>query len=175
VSIVGVATGTAGVSGVGVATVPVAGEGAGYFGDLIVGVGEAVVPITGAAIALVGSVGVGVASVPIAGSGTAVAGSTGTAAASVPITGAAVASHPRYELAGVVKIDDVLVDRQVRAYRRDTGVLVGDVATVAGAFRIHTGFEEEEYYVTPIDLSPSATDWLPPTANRVLSVLAVDA
>lgn len=174
VAITGAAVATAGAAGVGAATVSITGEGAGYFGDLIVGTGEAVVPITGAAVALTGAVGVGVASVPITASGTALAGATGAAAASVPISGGAVASHPRYELRGVVKIGDVLVNRRVRAYNRDSGELVGQADTVAGVFAIHAGFTEDEFYVTPIDLDPDAVDWKPPTANRVLSVLAED-
>lgn len=171
----GAAGAVAGAVGAGVATVPVAGEGAGYFGDMVVGVGGGVVPVIGAAAAVSGSFGAAAASVPVTGGAAGLAGAAGAASAIIRIGAEGVALHPRYELAGSVKIGGVLVDRQVRAYLRSTGALVGDVATVAGVFRIHAGFEEDEYYVTPVDLSPSAVDWSPPTANRVLSVLAVDA
>lgn len=88
---------------------------------------------------------------------------------------AAVAVHPRYELRGEVRLAGVLVNRRVRAYLRSSGAMVGEADTVAGRFAIHAGFAEAEHYVTPIDLDDDATDWLPPTANRVLSVLAEDA
>lgn len=81
----------------------------------------------------------------------------------------------RYELRGEVRDTGVLVDRRVRAYRRDTGTLIGEADTVAGRFRIHTGFEPREHYVVPIHLAVEATDYAPPCANRVLSVLAQDA
>lgn len=69
----------------------------------------------------------------------------------------------------------VLVNRRVRAYLRETGALLGQADTVAGHFKVHAGFAEAECYATPIDLDADATDWLPPTANRILSVLADDA
>jgi len=48
------------------------------------------------------------------------------------------------------------------------------VDTVIGKFRLHTGFTPAEHYITPIDLAEGATDWSPPTANRIVSVLALD-
>jgi hypothetical protein len=87
---------------------------------------------------------------------------------------AAVAVHLRYELRGEVRLAGILVNRRVRAYLRDDGSLVGEADTVAGKFKIHSGFEEVEHYTVAIDLDPDATDWKPPIANRVLSVLAQD-
>lgn len=80
----------------------------------------------------------------------------------------------RFELRGIVRNQGVLVERRVRAYDRVTGALVGEADTAGGVFAIHTGFEPAEYVVLPIDLSESATDYAPPAANRVLSVLAQD-
>lgn len=80
----------------------------------------------------------------------------------------------RYRLAGEVRINGVLVDRRVRAYRRSDGALVAQGDTVAGAFDLHVGFAADEYTVIPIDLASGATDYTPPAANRVLSVLAQD-
>jgi hypothetical protein len=36
------------------------------------------------------------------------------------------------------------------------------------------GYALGEYYVVPLDLASDAVDWLPPVANRVLSVLVAD-
>lgn len=80
----------------------------------------------------------------------------------------------RYELRGEVRIQGVLVDRRVRAYRRGDGALVAEQDTTAGAFRIHAGFAASEHYLVPVDMSAEATDFAPPCANRVLSVLADD-
>ena len=41
-------------------------------------------------------------------------------------------------------------------------------------YRVHAGFDEAEVYVTAIDLAEAATDWIPPTANRLVPVLASD-
>ncbi|CAN7366724.1 hypothetical protein LJR118_002179 [Acidovorax sp. LjRoot118] len=159
----------------GAGVVPITGAGAGYFGEVVAGVGEGVVSITGAAVGFAGAVGAGAGVVSVVGGGVGAAGASGAGAGVIPITGAGVALHPRYEVAGVVKLGGILVNRRVRAHLRSSGELVGQADTVAGAFRIHTGFEADEYTVTPIDLSPGATDWLPPAANRVTSTLAVDA
>jgi hypothetical protein len=86
-----------------------------------------------------------------------------------------VASHPRYSLKGEVRDGGVLVNRTVRVYLRSTGALIGEQFTTAGRFDIHAGFAEAEHYILPIDLGEGATDWAPPAANRVLSVLAMDA
>lgn len=81
----------------------------------------------------------------------------------------------RYELRGEVRDQGVLVNRRVRAYRRDTGALTAEADTVVGAFAIPVGFAVAEYYLVPINLDIAATDFAPPCANRVTSVLAMDA
>ena len=80
----------------------------------------------------------------------------------------------RYILAGNVVSSGQPVERLVRAYRRDTGALIGSANTSGGAFVINAGFAPAEHYLLPVDTSPEATDFAPPTANRVLSVLALD-
>lgn len=80
----------------------------------------------------------------------------------------------RYELRGEVREQGELVERRVRAYLRDTGALAGEMETIAGRFVIHVGFEPAEHYIIPLNLDESATDFAPPCANRVLSVLAQD-
>lgn len=101
-------------------------------------------------------------------------GVVGTIACELTITAAVVAVHERYELRGDVRVGGVLVNRRVRAHRRDTGALAGEGDTVAGRFRIHTGFAPAEHYIVPVHLDDSATDWLPGVANRVISLLAQD-
>lgn len=119
-------------------------------------------------------VGTGAASLGFAASGLAAHGVAGTGSAALGLSATGVAQHPRYVLRGEVRDAGVLVNRTVRAYRRDTGALLAQQATVAGRFDLAVGFEPLECYVLPIDLSGTAADWLPPVANRVLSVLAVD-
>lgn len=80
----------------------------------------------------------------------------------------------RYELRGEVRDQGVLVNRRVRAYRRSDGSLVTEADTAAGRFSLPVGFASAEYYVVPINLDPAATDYAPPCANRVTSVLAMD-
>lgn len=94
--------------------------------------------------------------------------------ASVALTAAASIEVKRYELRGEVRLGGVLVNRRVRAYQRASGALIGEVDTVIGKFAVHAGFEPMECYITPIDLAEGATDWSPPTANRIMSVLALD-
>jgi hypothetical protein len=103
-------------------------------------------------------------------------GVSGDIGAAVGITGVVSLTHERYEVKGVAQIGGVLVDRRVRVYRRATGDLVAQGDTVAGAFRLTTGFDAGggEVYVLPIDLSGGATDWVPPVANRVVPTLAMD-
>lgn len=136
------------------------------------------------------------AAVAVAGAASAAHGGAAALAATVPVTAAAAAAHgvaasalasvglrasiaalvERYELIGEVRLAGVLVNRRVRAYRRDTGALVGEADTVAGHFRVHAGFVAGvEHLVLPIDLAADATDWAPPAANRVVPVLAMDA
>ena len=45
---------------------------------------------------------------------------------------------------------------------------------MAGRYRVHAGFDAGEVYATAIHLDDAATDWLPPTANRLVPVLAED-
>lgn len=108
-------------------------------------------------------------------SGAAAHGVAGSGAITVDCAPTGDATHIRYELRGEVRQGGVLVNRRVRAYRRDTGEMVGEVDTVAGKFQLHTGFVEREHYLVPVNLAEDATDWAPPTANRVVSVLAQDA
>lgn len=121
-------------------------------------------------VAAAGAMGVAVTAAAVAAHGVAAQG-----VAPIAVFAAAAVHHPRYELRGVVQIGGVPVNRRVRAYLRSTGELVGEADTVAGEFAIHTGFAPAEHYVVPIDMSEDATDWKPPSANRVLSVLAEDA
>lgn len=136
------------------------------------------------------------AALAVSGAATVAHGGTAGLTATVPVTAAAAAAHgvaagalsgvgvhasitalvERYELIGEVRLAGILVNRRVRAYRRDTGALVGEANTVAGHFRVHAGFVAGvEHLALPIDLSDDATDWAPPVANRVLPVLAQDA
>lgn len=101
-------------------------------------------------------------------------GVAGQAAGALAMAAAVQALHPRYHLAGQVLNEGVLVDRRVRVYSRATGELVAQADTAAGLFDIETGFAPGEYTLLPIDLANDATDWAPPTANRVLSVLRAD-
>lgn len=142
----------------------------------VVGVGFGRLPLSGAGVAVHGALvtGTGEGALPLSGDGTARHGVRGEGAGALRLGGAGVAVHPRYELRGVVKIGGTLVDRHVFAYLRVTGALVGEADTLAGYFSIHTGFAPAEHFVTPIDLDSDAVDWKPPTANRVLSVLAED-
>lgn len=103
------------------------------------------------------------------------AGPAAATIATILLTGAATAQHPRYELRGQVRLAGNPVERRVRAYGRDSGALLGQGDTSGGWFRIHAGFAEIECTVLPIDLASGATDYEPPTANRVLCVLAEDA
>ena len=160
--------------GVASAILVISAEAVGFHGGSVAGTGAAslLLAAVGAGLHAVGGPAVAALGVTAAGSGR--HGVAGAAVATVAMSAAGVAVHPRYELRGVVMIDDVLVDRRVRAYLRSTGALVSQADTVAGKFNLPAGFAEDEFTVTPIDMSPGAVDWLPPTANRVLSVLADD-
>ena len=119
-----------------------------------------------------------VATLSISGAAAAQLVTAGAAMGVVPfaagVTGAATAQHPRYELRGQVRLAGNPVERRVRAYARSTGALLGQGDTTGGFFRIPAGFAEIECTVLPIDLATDATDYEPPTANRVLCVLAED-
>lgn len=80
----------------------------------------------------------------------------------------------RYELRGEIRDQGVLVNRRVRAYRLSDGALAGEADTVGGQFRVHVGFAPALHYIIPLDLAAEATDYAPPAANRVMSVLAED-
>lgn len=140
----------------------------------VAGAGHAVLALSAASQGAHGVAGAGVATFGVAAASAGAHGVAGAGAAAIHIAISGVAVHQRYELRGEVRLGGVLVNRRVRAYARDTGALLGEADTVAGKFRVHAGFAEAECYATPIDLSPGATDWLPPTANRILAVLASD-
>lgn len=141
----------------------------------VVGNGAATLDATAAAAGAHGVAGAAAASLSFSTAAAAAHGVAGAGAASLTFTPAAVATHERYELRGEVRETGVLVDRRVRVYLRSTGALVAEADTVVGAFSIHTGFAAAEHYLVPINLDAAATDWAPPVANRVLSVLAQDA
>lgn len=100
-----------------------------------------------------------------------------TPVGAVPLRGVVGTTHGRYEVRGEVRLSPggALAQRLVRVYARDSGELVASGDTVGGYFHLHCGFAPGEYVVLPIDMSPAAMDFVPPVANRVLSVLAQDA
>lgn len=179
----------------GVASVPVtAAMGLEYTTvDIDIDV-AASVTVTAAANVVQGVAVAGVASIPVTADLSAAHGVSVAAVATVPVTALQSVVHgvaldgiaaislsaasditvERYELRGEVRLSGVLVNRRVRAYLRSSGALLGEADTSVGRFRVHTGFAPVECYVTPIDMSEGATDWLPPTANRITSVLADD-
>lgn len=118
--------------------------------------------------------GAGAVTVTFSAEGAGAHGVAGAGAATITFSAAGVGVVERYELRGEVRLTGILVNRLVRAYRRDTGDLVGEASTIAGRFRIHTGFVAREHVIIPIDTDDAAADWAPPCANRVLSVLAQD-
>ena len=101
-------------------------------------------------------------------------GVCGYSAATVALVAAVGITVLRYEVRGEVRLGGVLVNRRVRCSKRATGELMGQADTVAGVYRVHAGFDDAEVYVTAIDLADAATDWVPPTANRLVPVLASD-
>jgi hypothetical protein len=100
----------------------------------------------------------------------------GTLAAVLSIDGAVAGLHPRYRLHGELRDGGALVTspRRVRAHKRSNGALIGEVDTSTGVFDIPVGYALDEFYVVPLDMDSGAVDWLPPVANRVLSVLVSD-
>ncbi len=168
-------TGESGVTGSIVATVSVV---AAIDAEYVVGGFDmdvvAVVGLAADIAAAHGIAGVAAASVAVVAGGSATHGIAGTGAGQVALTASIAAIHERYELRGEVRVGGVLVNRRVRAHRRDTGALAGEGDTVAGRFHIHAGFAPAEHYIVPVHLDDAATDWAPLIANRVLSVLAQD-
>lgn len=164
------------VEGVGAATIAVTAEGYGeYTNYTVTGDGAATIGVTSSGDSAHGVAGSGAATISVTSADLGAHGVAGDFVGNIGITAAALGTVERYELTGEVRLQGVLVNRQVRAYRRDDGSLVGDGATVAGRFKIHTGFVAREHYVVPIDLDNLAEDWTPPIANRVMSVLAMDS
>jgi len=164
-----------GVAGVGAGVLGFAGAGVAEHGTVaVVGSGSGELEFAGAGDARHGVAGAGAGVLGFAGAGAGAHGVAGTGSGALGFAGAGVAVHVRYEVRGEVRIGSVLVNRRVRCYKRDLGELVGQADTVAGRYRVHAGFDDAEVYVTPIDLSAGASDWLPPTANRLVPVLADD-
>lgn len=171
-------------NGVGTASPGVTGDGAvaldapavaGLGAHGIAGAGQASIGhITASAAAAHGVAGAGAAAWSLLSAGQGAHGVRGAAVAVLAVAASGVAMHPRYSLRGEVRDGAVLVNRTVRAYRRDTGALVGEQETTAGRFDMHAGFVPLEHYILPIDLSDGAADFAPPVANRVLSVLVQD-
>jgi len=153
-----------------------AGTGAVASADVpgVTGTIAATIEITAEVLGAVGVAGSITSTLDISAAAAGAHGVAGTIACELMITAAVVGVHERYELRGEVRQGGVLVNRRVRAHRRDTGALVGEGDTVAGRFQIHAGFAPAEHYIVPVHLDDAATDWSPPVANRVLSVLAQD-
>lgn len=184
------------VTGTGAATLDFAASAAGeYQSSSVTGTASATLAVTAEASGGHGVAGAGTATVDIAAAASsghgvagtdsdtlsfavAAAGAHGVAAAgssTLTLAPAVVATHERYEVRGEVRQGGVLVNRKVRVYLRSTGVFVNEADTVVGKFNVHTGFAPAEHYIVPIHLDDAATDWMPPTSNRVVSVLAQDA
>lgn len=141
----------------------------------VIGAGAFSVDFAPAGEAAHGIAGAGSITLDFSPAGTAAHGVAGSGAVSIGFGIAGDAVHERYELRGEVRYQGVLVNRQVRAYRRDTGELIGQSITTAGRFAVPVGFTPAEHYIIPIDPANDAEDFAPPTANRVMSVLAMDA
>lgn len=166
------------VIGVGAVTVTITASGVGEYQEIVViGEGEITTDVAAHGVGVIGIAGSGVVTVTsaiVSGVGVrGVAGQGAVAFSQFSAIGSGIVE--RYELKGEVRQSGVLINRRVRAYRLDTGALVNEGDTVAGRFRLHTGFASAEYYVIPLDLADNAADWTPPCANRLVSVLAMDA
>ena len=171
----GAGVGAHGVTGVGLGVLSFDGEGIAEHGDPAMdGAGAGVLVITGAATAAHGIAGAAAGALAFTGSATAAHGISATGAGAIGFTGACVAVHLRYEVRGEVRLGGILVNRRVRCYKRSTGELTGQADTVAGRYRVHAGFDDAEVTTMAIDLAEGATDWIPPTANRLVPVLADD-
>lgn len=164
-----------GVSASGAGTLVLTGSGTAEYGiATITAVGAGTLALTGAGAAAHGVAGAGSGTVGLTGGGSAAHGVAASGAGTLDLSGAGVAQHLRYEVRGEVRLGGVLVNRRVRCYRRDTGALTGEADTVAGKYRVHAGFDNAEVYAVAIDLDAAATDWVPPSANRLTPVLADD-
>ena len=168
----GVATAAHGIAGTGAGAL--AFTGAGTAEHTSAGVGAGMLPFTGSATASHGIAGAAAGALAFTGSGAAAHGVSATGAGAIGFTGTCAALHLRYEVRGEVRLGGVLVNRRVRCYKRSTGDLTGQADTVAGLYRVHAGFDDAEVTTMAIDLAEGATDWIPPTANRLVPVLADD-
>lgn len=168
--------GLAPIQGAGAFEVGFSIEGAGVFTSILVdGAAAFELEFVPAGVARHGIRGDGSVAIDFAPEGIARHGVRGAGDLAVDFTAGGHCLVVRYELLGEVRKDGILVNRLVRAYRRDTGELVGEALTTGGKFRVSAGFDAREHYVVPIDMANDATDWLPPTANRIISELAQDA
>ncbi len=171
----GAGTAAHGIAATGAGTLTFTGAGtAEHTSSGVEAVGAGTLGFTGAGIAAHGIAAAGAGVLAFTGAGTAAHGIAATGAGAIGFSGAGVALHPRYEVRGEVRLGGVLVNRRVRCYKRSTGELTGQADTVAGLYRVHAGFDAGEVYTTAIHLDDAATDWLPPTANRLVPVLAED-
>lgn len=164
------------VEGVGAVTLDITASGLGEFTYVAVDAeGAAEITVVADGLAAHGIAGSGSVGLPLDASSQSAHGIAGAESVTLPITVTGTGLVERYELLGEVRLQGVLVDRHVRAYRRDTGELVGAANTSSGKFRIHTGFVAREHYLVPIHDTNDAEDFAPPCANRLLSILAQDA
>jgi len=181
----GTGAGTLGFTGAGVAAHGVAATGAGVLAFAGAGAAEhtsagveatgaGALTFTGAGTAAHGIAATGAGGLAFAGAAAAAHGIAGVGMGALGFAGSAAAQHLRYEVRGEVRLGGILVNRRVRCYKRATGELTGQADTVAGVYRVHAGFDDAEVYATAIHLDDAATDWLPPTANRLVPVLADD-
>lgn len=183
--VVGAGAGALSFTGAGSAAHGVAGAGAGvlgftgagtavHSGSVVEGAGAGVLDFAGAGSAAHGVAGAGAGAFAFAGSGAGAHGVAGVGGGALAFAGAGAAQHLRYEVRGEVRLGGVLINRRVRCYKRASGELMGQADTVVGRYRVHAGFDNAEVYVTAINLAGDATDWIPPTANRLVPVLASD-
>lgn len=156
--------------------VPLAGAATARHGVRATADGHLPITLSGSATARHGVRAVLSGSVPLAGGAAARHGVRGVAAGGVSLGGSVASTHVRYEVRGEVRLTEggLLVQRRVRVYSRETGALVGQGDSVGGYFQVPCDLAPAEYVILPIDLSESATDFAPPVANRVTSVLARD-
>lgn len=182
----GVGSGALLSTGSGAAAHGVSGAGAGALAFVgaayaehsepgMVGVGDGTLDFAGSGVAAHGISGDASGTLAIIGAAAAAHGVAGEGSGSITFIGGGAAFHPRYEVRGEVRLSDVLVNRRVRCYKRESGELVGQADTVAGKYRVPAGFDDGEVYVVAIHLDDAASDWIPPAANRLVPILAEDA